>query len=189
MKRMKVMFGQRRIMILATLAILVLAAAALVASSASFTATSANAGNIFTAGTMTTTNTSTLATINGIMPDDTWHTVGTVQIGNTGGADGRLTMTTSGLDNPTPGANGALLSDVLQLRITRLSDNVVVYAAGHIDAVGSVTMGDIAVGDDDTYRFEVMFPDGDTPTSGPGADNDYKLSSMTINFDWEMINL
>ena len=51
MKRMKVMFGQRRIMILATLAILVLAAAALAASSASFTATSANAGNVFTAGT------------------------------------------------------------------------------------------------------------------------------------------
>ncbi len=38
MKRMKMMFGQRRIMILATLAILVLAAAALAASSASFTA-------------------------------------------------------------------------------------------------------------------------------------------------------
>ena len=42
MKRMKVLFGQRRIMVLATLAILVLTAAALVASSASFTAQSAN---------------------------------------------------------------------------------------------------------------------------------------------------
>ena len=50
MKRMKVLFGQRRIMVLATLAILVLTAAALVASSASFTATSANPGNVFTAG-------------------------------------------------------------------------------------------------------------------------------------------
>ena len=42
MKRMKVLFGNRRMMVLLTLAILVLAAAALVASSASFTATSAN---------------------------------------------------------------------------------------------------------------------------------------------------
>ena len=52
MKRMKVLFGNRRMMVLLTLAILVLAATALVASSASFTATSANPGNIFTAGTL-----------------------------------------------------------------------------------------------------------------------------------------
>ena len=52
MKRMKVLFGQRRVMVLATLAILVLVAAALVASSASFTATSANPGNAFTAGVL-----------------------------------------------------------------------------------------------------------------------------------------
>ena len=38
MKRMKVLIGKRRVMVIATLAILVLAAAALVASSASFTA-------------------------------------------------------------------------------------------------------------------------------------------------------
>ena len=39
MKRMKVLIGKRRVMVIATLAILVLAAAALAASSASFTAT------------------------------------------------------------------------------------------------------------------------------------------------------
>ena len=50
MKRMKVLIGKRRVMVIATLAILVLAAAALVASSASFTAQSANPGNVFTAG-------------------------------------------------------------------------------------------------------------------------------------------
>ncbi len=42
MKRMKVLIGNRRMMVLLTLAILVLAAAAIIASSASFTATSAN---------------------------------------------------------------------------------------------------------------------------------------------------
>ena len=46
MKRMKVLFGNRRMMVLLTLAILVLAATALVASSASFTATSANPDNV-----------------------------------------------------------------------------------------------------------------------------------------------
>jgi hypothetical protein len=188
MKRMKVLFGNRRMMVLLTLAILVLAATALVASGASFTSTSANAGNIFTAGTMTHTNTSTLLTVDSIMPNDTWRLVGTVQIGNTGDAAGALTMTTTDLLN-TPGAGGGYLSDVLQLRITRVSDSAVVYAAGPIDAVGSVDMGDLASGANDTYRFEVMFPDGDTATSGPGADNAFKLSSMQIDFDWEMINL
>ena len=56
MKRMKVLFGNRRMMVLLTLAILVLAATALVASSASFTATSANPGNMFTAGNLSLDN-------------------------------------------------------------------------------------------------------------------------------------
>jgi hypothetical protein len=188
MKRMKVLFGQRRVMVLVTLTILVLAAAALAASSASFTSTSANPGNIFTAGTMTHTNNSTLLTVDPIMPDDTWRQVGTVEIGNTGDADGALTMTSSDLLN-TPGPYGGNLSEVLQLRITRVSDGAVVYPAGPIDAVGSVAMGNLASGASETYRFDVMFPDGDTAITGPGADNGYKESSMEIDFDWEMINL
>ena len=56
MKRMKVLFGNRRMMVLLTLAILVLTATALVASSASFTATSANPDNVFTSGSLSITN-------------------------------------------------------------------------------------------------------------------------------------
>ena len=52
MKRMKVLFGNRRMMVLLTLAILVLAAAALIASSASFTATSANPATCSLPGTL-----------------------------------------------------------------------------------------------------------------------------------------
>lgn len=187
MKRMKVLFGQRRMMVLVTLTILVLAAAALAASSASFTAQSANAGNVFTAGQMSLSNHSTLLDIDPVMPDDSWHAVGTVQIGNTGDADGALTMTSSAMTN-APGPNGGHLSDVLQLRITRQSDGVIVYGPADIDAVGSVDMGDIVSAGDETYIFAVMFPDHDTLASGPGADNAYQLSSMSIDFDWEMIN-
>jgi hypothetical protein len=186
MKRMKVLFGQRRIMVLATLAILVLAAAALAASSASFTATSANPGNVFTAGQISLQNDSTLAAVGPMMPDGSWHPVGTVTITNNGDGDGALTMTTSGLDSPA-GPNGGSLSDVLQLRVTRQSDSQVVYGPAAIDAVGSVAMGTITGGGNDTYLFEVMFPDGDTGVAG--ADNAYQQSSMTIGFDWEMVNL
>ena len=52
MKRFKVLFGNRRMMVLITLAVLVLAATALIASSASFTAQSANANNMFTTGSL-----------------------------------------------------------------------------------------------------------------------------------------
>jgi hypothetical protein len=174
-------------MVLATLAILVLAAAALVASSASFTATSANVGNVFTAGQMSLSNSSTLLDIDPVMPDDTWYTVGTVRIGNTGDADGALTMTSSDMTN-TPGPNGGNLSDVLRLRVVRQSDGAVVYGPAAINAVGSVAMGNIVAGADETYTFAVMFPDSDTLVSGPGNDNAYQASSMSIDFDWEMIN-
>ena len=58
MKRVKVLLGRRRMLVLATMAVLLLAVGVIVASSASFTATSANPGNVFTAGilSMATTN-------------------------------------------------------------------------------------------------------------------------------------
>ena len=188
MKRMKVLFGQRRVMVLVTLTILVLAAAALVASSASFTATSANTDNVFTAGTLTLTDTGVLADISRIMPDDAWHAVGTLTLGNTGDKAGHLTMT-SDITDDSPGAGGGHLPTVLQLRITRGSDSVEVFN-GPINAVGTVDAGNLlaALGRD-TYTFEVQFPDGDTLLSGPGADNAYKLSAMTIDFNWEIVNL
>ena len=188
MKRFKVLFGNRRMMVLLTLAVLVLAATALVASSASFTATSANTGNIFTAGTLTLTDTGVMANISKIMPDDAWHTVGTLTLGNTGDKTGHLTMT-SAITDDSPGAGGGHLPAVLLLKITRGSDNVVIYN-GHINTVGTVDAGNlVGTTGTDTYKFEVQFPDGDTLVSGPGADNAYKLSAMTIGFTWEIVNL
>ena len=93
MKRMKVLFGNRRMMVMLTLAILVLAAAALIASSASFTATSANPNNTFTAGSLYISNEDTggnsrdgVQVLNlmasGMKPGDV--VTGTAVIGNSG---------------------------------------------------------------------------------------------------------
>ena len=102
MKRMKVLFGNRRMMVLLTLAILVLAATALVASSASFTATSANPGNVFTAGALTISNKDTAGlsregttvlnlTAAAMKPSDTVS--GTAVIKNTGSIAGTFKLT------------------------------------------------------------------------------------------------
>ena len=48
MKRFKILFGQRRFQVLATMAVVLLAVSVVIASGANFTATSANPGNVFT---------------------------------------------------------------------------------------------------------------------------------------------
>jgi len=192
MKRMKVLFGNRRMMVLLTLAILVLAAAALIASSASFTSTSANVGNVFTAGTLTHTNDATaLLDISGTLlkPDDAWVSMGSVTLTNDGDIDGQFWFTTSDIGN-TPGANGGNLSDALQLRVMRGATTVY---SGDINAVPAVAplsdAGTIAAGASATYTVEVMFPDGGTPTTATTEDNAYQGSAMTIDLDWECVNL
>src|SRR5665648_1084244 len=96
MKRMKFLFGQRRMQVLLTLAVLLLAASVVIGSGASFTSQSANPSNTFTAGTLTHTNSKAPAavlTAGPLMPGDT-SAPGTVIITNTGGAGNfRLFMT------------------------------------------------------------------------------------------------
>ena len=50
MKRMRVLFGQRRMQLLATAAVLLLAVGVVVGSGANFSTSAASAGNTFTAG-------------------------------------------------------------------------------------------------------------------------------------------
>ena len=107
MKRMQVMFGKRRAMVLVTLVVLVLAAAALIASSASFTATSANPNNVFTAGSLYISNEDTAGnsregvqvlnlTASAMKPGDV--VTGTAVIGNSGTSSSAFhaSSTTSG---------------------------------------------------------------------------------------------
>ena len=188
MKRMKVLFGNRRMMVLLTLAILVLAAAALIASSASFTATSANIGNMFTAGTLELSNDSTLLPVSNIMPDDVWHPVGSVTVGNTGGKVGALTMTTS----EPAGSSGRRRRSVRgppDPHHPGVRTGFVIYT-GDIERCGRTGHGQRHAprGTPGRTRSRSLFPNGDG--AGPaGADNAYRLSSTEIDFDWEIVNL
>src|SRR5665647_3362805 len=95
MKRMKFLFGQRRMQVLLTLAVLLLAASVVIGSGASFTSTSANPGNIFTAGNLKHTSTGEAMTVSKLKPDDKWVTAGTVTVTNTGDVDGACLLYTS----------------------------------------------------------------------------------------------
>lgn len=190
MKRMKVLFGQRRIMVLATLAILVLTAAALVASSASFTATSANPNNTFSAGVMSLGNSEAgaILTAADMIPGDT--APGTVTITNVGDAAGRITLDTSNLVSPA-GVNGGSLANALDVVITNTTTGYVVYA-GKINAVPAnawtkATNAVWAAGEVNSFSFVVTFPDTGVPGSATTGDNAYQGANMSIQFDWASV--
>jgi hypothetical protein len=192
MKRFKVLFGQRRVMVLVTLTILVLAAAALAASSASFTATSANPGNMFTSGTLTMSNSHPgVAILNAslMVPGDT-TLPGTVTITNTGDVDGRfyLTIKKSADAGKTELKN---FGDVLLLHITgtgtgyTYANDITVSAA---DLAGALDVGTIPAHVAVTYSVTAEFPDTDA-TPRQGADNAYQGGRVTADFSWEAVNL
>jgi len=188
MKRMKVLFGQRRIMVLATLAILVLTAAALVASSASFTATSANPGNMFTAGTLTMSNDkadTAVLTADLMVPGQ--DEVGTVTVGNTGDVAGRfsLEVTKSALVDETE-----LKAFGGKLRLT-ITDGAAFSWSGTVDqavAQSPLALGDIAGGASRTYTITALFPDAGVDLNGVGLDNGYMGGRVTADFTWNAVN-
>src|SRR4029450_6204730 len=109
-------FRNAKILILA-LILLLIAALLVGVSFAVFSTSSANRGNMFTAGTLTSSNSkdnAAILTAQRMVPGDT--TTGTVTISNTGDSKGQFTLTGSTPTN-TPGPNGGNLATVLNLLI------------------------------------------------------------------------
>ena len=188
MKRMKFLFGQRRMQVLMTLAVLLLAVSVVIGSGANFTSTSANPGNVFTAGNLShTNNASALLDLSGVKlkPDDTWVSVGSVTLTNTGDIDGAFTLATSDLVDTHGAGHSTDLSTVLQLRVMRGATEVY---NGPINGVGTSDAGTILAGAPATYSFAVMFPDGGAPGGADAGDNRFKGASLTIDFDWEAVS-
>jgi hypothetical protein len=187
MKRMKVLFGQRRMMVLVTLTILVLAAAALAASSASFTATSANPGNVFTAGNLTMTN-----SLNGspivsfdtpdMRPGDSVE--GTVTISNTGDVPGAFTLTKSAI------AGHAALAAKLDLVIDEVDAGGAVLSnvfTGKLDgAISDLSLSTWSGGSVHHYRFTVTWDNSNSPAQD-AADSLLMGRQCSCEFTWEAI--
>jgi hypothetical protein len=181
MKRMKVLIGKRRVMVIATLAILVLAAAALAASSASFSASSANLSNTFTTGQIDMSGGTFTVSGDKLMPGHS--TDGTINVTATAdGGTASLYMKRTAL----AGTGSAALFNRLTLAITESHStdggatwsapasvytatalNDLTMAAGN--GVDLVTVPDLATGCQYRFALSVDFPDG-----GVGADNGFE---------------
>jgi len=195
MKRMKFLFGQRRMQVLLTLAVLLLAASVVIGSGASFTSTSANPLNTFTAGVLKHTNSKVgsavfdTAVMNKKMkPGDAAS--GSVTIKNDGDVTGKFTLSTSLLSSPV-GANGGALADALQIVIT--NGAYTVYS-GPINTIPALTAtkgaGNAAwaVDESNTFNFIVTFKDNGKPSGPTADDNQFQNTNMSIRFDWEAVS-
>jgi spore coat-associated protein N len=186
MKRMKFLFGQRRMQVLLTLAVLLLAVSVVIGSGANFTSQSANPSNTFTAGNLTHLNSKTgaaILTATLMKPSDVRN--GTVDITNNGDIPGTFTLTNSNVvDLPLPALSTLLTVKIFETKVLPIpgAETQIYGGAGGV-LIGTnpnlTLTGAFAVGEKRSYRFEVTFPNGT-----PAHDNPYKLSSMTMEYDW-----
>lgn len=136
-------------------------------------------------GSLTLSNSregSAILALGGMRPGDSVN--GTLTIGNTGTVSGDLSLSTS---NPvdTPGPGGGALSGQLDLVVTDVTgpgSPITVYS-GKLAALSSSALGVLAPGGSRTYDFHVEFPD-----AGPGAENAYQGSSLSVQFEWTATN-
>jgi hypothetical protein len=182
---------------LGVLALLLAAMAVTIGSGANFTAASANPTNVFTAGTLTMSNSSAGTAIftaaQGLMkPGDT--RVGTVDIQNTGSVAGDFVLGTSNIVN-TPAAPG--LTSRLTIKVEDCgkftagnvtpppcTSNTTIYGPASIaglsgQALGTFAGGSLATSDKHRYTITVNWPNGT-----PAQDNPLQGASVTFDLNW-----
>jgi hypothetical protein len=177
MKRMRILLGKRRFQVLVTMAGVLVALSVVVSSGASFTATAANAGNVFSAGTLTMSNTPTgmILTVENMVPGDS-HS-GTVVIKNTGSVSGNFQLEpVVVVEN-----DGLGFADELTLDI---KEGAVLIYHGPLADLGQHPLGTWASLESHTYDFKVTFPNGD-----PSVDNPFMGASTEATFNWSAVSL
>jgi spore coat-associated protein N len=166
---------------------LMVAAAVAAGSGANFNSTSANPSNIFTAGTIShsnSKNSAAILTAANMIPGGT--ATGTVDIKNTGTASGTFTLThTAAVDTPaSPGLSKKLVLTVMDngdpTCVTSCPAATSVYSGTIYAMPATLPLGSYAPGATHRYTFSVVFPDGGTG----GADNAYQGAATTVEYDW-----
>jgi hypothetical protein len=187
MKRIKILFGQRRFQVLATLTGVIMAVAVVVGSGASFTAHSANPSNVFSTGTLAMSNDANgmSVTVTNMVPGDQ-HT-GSVTIQNTGDVQGHFFLEPVYVTEDTKKIAG-----YLDLSIVDENKNVVYE--GKLSALPQEDLKTWAAGDKHTYTFKVSFPDaervaGINGAGGVGNHNQYVGATTTVDFNWTTVSV
>jgi spore coat-associated protein N len=187
MKRIKILFGQRRFQVLATLTGVVIAAALVIGSGANFTAHSANPSNVFSTGTLSMSNSPSgmEVTVSNMVPGDSHD--GSVVIKNTGDVAGHFYLEPVYLTE-----NTKKIADNLDLTITDEARNVVFD--GKLAALPQKDLGQWKADESHTYSFHVSFPDnkradGIAGAGGIGNDNQYMGATTTAAFNWTTVSV
>ena len=158
---------------LAVLALLGVALQSLVFSDASYTAGSGNPGNVFTAGSLSHSNThdgQVVLAAAGLLPGGPSRS-GTLAITGGGTLGGAYTLSRVGLtDEPVSPA----LSAALTLRIEDVTAGTTLYS-GTPAAFSSIALGTIAPGETRTYRFTLTFPAAGATSGLQGATRALRL--------------
>jgi hypothetical protein len=166
---------------------LMVAAALAVGSGANFNSTSANPSNVFSAGTISHSNSKSNAAIltaSNMVPGGS--ATGTVDIVNTGTATGTFTLSPSvPVDTPvSPGLSKKLLVTVTDLGnptcVSSCPASVQLYTGTMYAMPATIALGTFAPAADHRYQFTVNFPDSGTG----GADNAYQGASTTVQYNW-----
>jgi len=187
MNRLKSLWSASPRKVLVAIGGLMVAAAVAVGSGANFNSTSANPSNVFTAGTITHSNSKTNAAIltaSNIVPGNS--ATGTVDIKNTGSASGTFTLAhTAAVDTPaSPGLSKKLTMTVMDMGdpacVTACPAAVSVYTGLMSAMPVTIPLGVSAAGVSHRYQFTMSFPDGGIN----GADNAYQGASTTVEYSW-----
>jgi len=196
MKRMKVLFGNRRAMVLLTLVILVLAAAAVYASGASFTASSANLSNTFTTGNLTMSGDSISIAAGKLMPNH--NLTGTINCTVTAdGGTASLYLKRTNLVDSSPAGLAAKLTLAITAGSYSTNGGTTWTADPTFTAYPATALGDATIGNLNgvklvtvpnltpgrMYKFDVSvnFPNGDVAPA-VGADNAFKNQTTTPTY-------
>jgi len=157
-----------------------------VGSGANFNSTSANPSNVFSAGTISHTNSkSGAAILTASNMKAGSSSTGTVDIKNTGSVSGAFTLASSNITNtPTsPALSGKLTLTIVDKHdpacSTSCPADTTVYS-GTVGGMGTVDLGTYAANETHRYQFTVTFPDG----GSNGADNAYQGASSSIEYDF-----
>jgi spore coat-associated protein N len=185
MSRFRLLWKSSPRKVLLAFGVLLVAAALAVGSGANFNSTSANPSNVFTAGTISQSNSkanAAILTASNIVPGAT--ATGTLIIKNTGSANGTFTLThTAPVDVPvSPG-----LSTDLQLTIVDQGDptcvtacpaNVTLYSGTIAAEPATIALGAFTPNQQHQYLFTMTFPNNGTT----GADNAYQGASTSVGY-------
>lgn len=161
-----------------------------VGSGANFNSASANPSNVFSAGTISQTNSKAgqaVLTASGLKPGAS--ATGSVDIKNTGSVSGAFTLSQSNLTN-TPASPA--LSSKLTIVITDQGDPSCTVSCppastvynGTIGGMGATSLGTFPSGATHRYQMVVTFPDGGTN----GADNTYQGSQTSVDYAFTAVS-